>query len=324
MTLGRRSCIHCLSSLISLTFLVQLLQAQSDIFSTLSHANELSSKGDYGEALRILEPLVQSKTVEPAETGRVWIQLGSVYQDLGRYPEAQRAYQTAISLFKNRPGREREERVALDDLGSLYLDLGQAEMSRRLRLQVLKSAAATEDHAAVARAYNNLSAASIQQRDWKEARKWLANAQAEVKLMPKVRADDLAAIHCNAGWLSEHDHDYEQALKYYEAALQSWTEQHGINHQLTGSGYVLRGRMRTLLGNTREGLEDIEKGAAIIEKIVGTKVPIYFAARLAYADALSAAGFTKEGKAIRSSAKHSLESFRSTSPQFPISVDAFR
>ena len=324
MTSGRRSRIPTIATLISLVFSLQLLAAQSNVIGTLNYADELRNEGKYGQALGILGPLVRSNTLEPWETGRVWIVLGSVYQDLGRYPEAQRAYQNAISLFRNQPGRQREEAVAMDNLGSLYLEIGQPEMSKRLQLQVIKVAAAIEDHAALARTYNNLAATALRQRDWKEARKRLDSALAEIKLAPKVRADDLAAIHCNAGWLSVKNHDYEQALKYFDAALESWTEQHGMNHQLTASGYVLRGRTLALMGNARQGLEDVKTGVAIIQKTVGTNVPLYFAARLAYADALSAAGSTKEGKAMRATAERSLQSFRSTSSQYLISVDAFR
>src|SRR5262249_51401466 len=161
--------------------------------------------------------------------------------------------------------------------------------------------------------------------DLKEARKWLGHAFTEIKLAPKVSAADLAAIRSNAGWLSTHDHDYEQALKYYDGALESWIEQHGMNHPLTGWGFVLCGRTRVLMGNASQGLEDVKMGLAIIEKTVGTNIPVYFSARLAYADALSAAGSTKEAKAIRSVTRRSIESFlHSTSSVYAISADAFR
>src|SRR5215472_12975494 len=308
-----------------LAFFVQPLPAQSDISGKLNDASELSNKGEYKQSLVILEPLAKSASSESPEMGRVWILLGSVYQDLGRYPEAQRAYQSAISLFKRQRGREREEEVALDNLGSLYLDMGQPEMSKRLRQQALRLAEAAGDHVAMARLYNNLTAATLQQNGVKEARKCLGRAFAEIKLAPKVGADDLAAINANAGWLSTHDHDYEQASKYYEAALQSWIEQHGMNHQLTGWGFILRGRARVLMGNASQGLEDVKTGLTIIEKAVGTGVPIYFGARLAYADALLAAGSTKEAKTIRSATRRSIDDFmHSTSSVYTISADAFR
>ena len=325
MTSRCHTYVRTISTLISLVLFVKLLPAQSDISTKLNDATDLWNKGEYRQALSILEPLVRSAGSQSPEIGRVWILLGSVYQDLGRYAEAQRAYQSAISLFKGQPGREMEEEVAMDNLGSLYLDMGQPEMSKRLRLQVLRVAEAAGDHALMAKIYNNLTATALDQRDLKQARKWLGHAFAEIKLAPRLSADDLAAIHSNAGWISAHDHDYEQASKYYDKALRSWAEQHGMNHQLTGWGYVLRGRTRALMGNTSQGLEDVKMGLAIIENAVGTGVPLYFGARLAYADVLSAAGSAKEAKAIRSITRRSIQSFsHSNSSLYTISADAFR
>ena len=325
MTSGRHTYIRPISILISVVLSFQLLHAQSDILAKLHDAAELWNKGEYGQALGILEPLSRSSGSESPENGGIWILLGTIYQDQGRFPEAQRAYQSAISLCKGQPDRQREEEVALDNLGSLYLEMGQLEMSKRLRLKVLRLAQTEGNHATLARIYNNLTAIAVRQRDLDEARRWLSHAFAEVKLAPKVGADDLAAIHSNAGWLSMHNHDYEQASQHYELALQSLIEQHGTNHPLTGWGYVARGRARALMGNAGQGLEDVEMGLAIIEKTVGTDVPVYFSARLAYADALSATGSRKEAKAIRSTTKRSIDSFmHSTSSAYAISADAFR
>ena len=325
MTSGRHTYIRPISILISVVLSFQLLHAQSDILAKLLDAEKLWNKGEYGQALGILEPLARSSGSESPDLGRVWILLGSLYQDLGRFPEAQRVYQSAISLYKSQPDRQREEVVALDNLGSLYLEMGQLEMSKRLRLKVLQLAQASGNHATLARICNNLTAVAVRQRDLDEARRWLSHAFAEIKLAPKVGADDLAAIHSNAGWLSMHNHDYEQASQHYELALQSLIEQHGTNHPLTGWGYVARGRARALMGNAGQGLEDVEMGLAIIEKTVGTDVPVYFSARLAYADALSVAGSKKEAKEIRSITKRSIESFtHSTSSVYAISADAFR
>lgn len=325
MSLGRHSYSHTIHALLGLLLCVQLLPAQSTGSSQLADAAALRDKGEYGQALRILEPLTTSSGPEFTDAAKTWILLGSLYQDLARYPEAQRAYQTAISLSKSRRGSERVEAVAMDNLGSLYLAMGQLEMSKRLRLRVLRSAEAAGDHEEMLRIYNNLAAIAIGQRNVKETRRWLGHAFAEIKLSSQVRADDLAAIHSNAGWLSEHDRDYAQAATHYEAALQSWTELHGMNHPLTGWGYVLRGRAHSLLGETTQGLEDVKTGLAIIEKTLGTGVPLYFQARMQYADALSAAGASREAKTMRSATKLAIESFRrTTSSQYAISADAFR
>ena len=302
---------------------VQLSPAQSGGSDTLVEAGKLCDRGEYQQALAILEPLAAG-TPNLTDPWRVWLLLGPVYEDLGRYQEAQRAYQSVISLFKNQRGREREEAAALDNLGSLYFNAGQTEMSKRLRLRVLKVYQEAGDHAGLVTVYNNLAAIALQQRRFDEARKWIGHALAEVKLSPQVSADNRAAMESNAGLISLHDHEYQQALEYYQAALRAWVGQHGMNHQLTGWGYVLCGRAHALLGDTQEGLAEVNTGLGMIEKAVGRNVPLYFAARMAYADTLSAAGSVREAKAVRSLTVRSIESFQRISSGHAISADAFR
>jgi tetratricopeptide (TPR) repeat protein len=316
--------IQCGFALVLIALLcAQLSQAQSSGRDRLHEADKLSDRGEYEKALAILEPLASSPPDVP-DPGTIWLLLGSVYKDLGRYPEAQRAYQSAISLYKKKRGREREEAAALDHLGSLYFQIGQLEMSKRLRLRVLQMYQETGDHALLVVVYNNLVATALQRRRFDEAREWIGHAFAEAKLAPQVSTDTRAAVDNNAGSISLHDHKYQQALDYYQAALQAWVEQHGMNHQLTGWGYVSCGRTRTLLGDTQEGLAEVKTGLGMIERAVGRNVPVYFDARMAYADVLSAAGAVSEAKAVRSSTIRSIESLHRTSSKYAISADAFR
>jgi tetratricopeptide (TPR) repeat protein len=315
---------HPLHIFLILLLAVQFLPAQSSPADQLVAAGALRDRGDYKQALAILEPLAQSAGPDAPDASRAWILLGSIYQDVGRYVDAQRAYQAAISAFKNQPDKEREEAAAMDNLGSLYLDMGQAEMSRQIRLRVLQLAKEAGDHAGLARVYNNLAVTAFQRNQVDEGRKYISQALQEVKQAPQVANDDLAAIYSNAGSLSMYDHDYKQALRYYEHARQVWIKQHGMNHKLTGWGYVLCGRVRALLGDPQQGLVEVTTGLSIIEESVGTRVPLYFAARLAYADVLSATGSTREAKEMRSTTAQSLESFRRATAGFPISADAFR
>jgi tetratricopeptide (TPR) repeat protein len=316
--------LYTIHTFLFLLLAAEWLPAQSNTTDNLHTANALRDRGEYQQALAILEPMVHSGGSDAADVGTAWVLLGDIYQDTGRYNDAQRAFQNAISTFKNQ-GKEREEAAAMDNLGSLYLAIGQPEMSKRLRLRVLKVLEKTGDHASLARLYNNLAATALQRNDAHEGRKYVDQALQEIKLAPEVTFDDLAAIASNAGWLRMHDHDYQQALAYYEDARRLWIKAHGMNHPQTGWGYVLCGRARAFLGDAQQGLEDVRTGLTLIENTVGTHVSLYFASRLAYADVLFAAGSRKESKAVRQDALSSLQSFlRGKASESAISADAFR
>jgi tetratricopeptide (TPR) repeat protein len=322
--LERYSRLHTIHLSLFFLLAVQLMPAQPGPTDNLHAANALRERGEYQRALAILEPMVQSGGSDAGDVGTAWVLLGNVYQDIGRYSDAQRAFQNAISIFKDQ-GKERDEAAALDNLGSVYLAIGQPEMSKRLRLRVLKAIEKYGDHASLARLYNNLAATAFELNDVNEGRKYIGKAFQEVKLAPDAVYDDLAAIFSNAGSLSMHDHDYKKALEYYDQARGLWIKQHGMNHPQTGWGYVLCGRARGLLGEAQQGLEDVRTGLSMIENTVGTHVSVYYTSRVAYADALAAAGSRKESKAVRAAALLSLQSFlRGKASQSVISADAFR
>lgn len=313
-----------------LNFIVVLfsaqLFAQSNTPDVLLQASALRQRGAYQQVVALLEPLTrQSSSLLPTDRGNAWVLLGSTYQDLGQYPEAEKAYQNAISILKAQPGSENYEAAALDDLGSLYRDMEQPEMSKKLRLRALQIFRSEGDHAGIARVYDNLSVLALQQQKFREAQTYLDQAFAEVKLSPQTNSADLAAMYGNAGILAFQNHDYHQALQEYDLALQLWLQLHGENHELTGWGYVLRSRAHLALGDTQPALQDAQTGIAIIEKTVGKKVAMYCSARLVFADALKAAGSSQQAKAVRNEALHSLESLhRAQSSEVVVNAEAFR
>ncbi|HKF20669.1 MAG TPA: tetratricopeptide repeat protein [Candidatus Angelobacter sp.] len=300
--------------------------AQTSGTEQLLLASRLRDRGEYQQAVVLLEPLVRaSSRLGAVDTGNAWVLLGSTYQDLGRYVEAENAYQNAISILKSQPAGERDLAVALDNLGSLYHDIGRPEMSRKLRLRALTIFRAEGDHAEIARVYNNLAAIALDNHQYHEAQSYLDLAFAEVKLSPLPNPADEAAMDSNAGWLAFHGQDYPRALGDYETALRLWLQVHGSEHQLTGWGYVLCGRARLALGENRRALEDVQTGIAILERTAGAKGSIYLSARLIYADVLRASGSTQEAKTVRAQTLRSLDSLRrSQSSVYVINAEAFR
>lgn len=312
--------------IVLISFSLQQLSAQSSGTEKLLQASRLRDRSEYQQAVALLESLVRPASgLGAVDVGNTWILLGSTYQDLGRYPEAENAYQNAISILKAQPGSEEYQAAALDDLGSLYRAVGQPKMSRKLRLRVLKIFQAEGDHAGIARVYNNLAAIALEENKLHEAQTYLDQAFAAVKLAAPPNSPDLAAMYSNAGWLAFHAHAFDHALQDYELALQLWLQVHGAEHELTGWGYVLRGRARLALGDKQNALEDVKTGTAIIERTEGAKGSMYLSARLVYADILQAAGSTQEANTLRRETLRALDSLRRTqSSAYIISAEAFR
>jgi tetratricopeptide (TPR) repeat protein len=170
-----------------------------------------------------------------------------------------------------------------------------------------------------------LAAIALEENKLHEAQTYLDQAFADVKLAAPPNSPDLAAMYSNAGWLAFHAHAFDQALQDYELALQLWLQVHGAEHELTGWGYVLRGRARLALGDKQNALEDVKTGTAIIERTEGATGALYLSARLVYADVLKAAGSIQEAKTLRRETLRSLDSLRRTqSTAYVINAEAFR
>ena len=76
------------------------------------------------------------------------------------------------------------------------------------------------DYAGSARAYNNLAAIALDEKQLRKARAYVNQALSEANRATQMFPDDLAAIYDNAGWLSSHNHEHQQALRYHEQAVQ--------------------------------------------------------------------------------------------------------
>ena len=76
MSLERHSYIHTIHTILGLVLWIQLLPAQSKESSQYTEAAALRDKGEYTQALRILEPLAASSRPELADDGKAWVLLG--------------------------------------------------------------------------------------------------------------------------------------------------------------------------------------------------------------------------------------------------------
>src|SRR5690349_18654631 len=71
----------------------------------------------YEEASRHADP----PAMEPLAAGRVWSRLGTLYEDAGRYYQAEMAFRHGLRLLETVPASESDLAQALDGIGTVYL-----------------------------------------------------------------------------------------------------------------------------------------------------------------------------------------------------------
>jgi tetratricopeptide (TPR) repeat protein len=122
--------------------LVDAIVSSSDMWSVrlgLESSKELRRLGLYRGAAFICERLMPllDLAIEPEFAAEVRIALGKIRHILGDRPEALRLYQEALGLFRGTGNRDGEQAV-LDEVGKIYLALGDMSAAREHFEQSLK------------------------------------------------------------------------------------------------------------------------------------------------------------------------------------------
>src|ERR1700743_3811208 len=84
------------------------LWGQNDTDSQLQQAFGLEQNGQIQEALKILLPLANSQGITSPEAGKIWISLGSAYQDESDFANARACYEKAVVIFRDEPQAKAE------------------------------------------------------------------------------------------------------------------------------------------------------------------------------------------------------------------------
>jgi tetratricopeptide (TPR) repeat protein len=288
------------------------LHAEEKEEAKIVQAATLNDRGEFRSTVLLLEPLLQpnANALATGETGVAWNLLGTAYQFLGEYDKARRSFEAAIRLLKDNEAQVDQYAVALNNLGSLDSEEGQAESSRILRLKAKQLYSSVGNHSGVARVANNLALVSVRQGRYKDARHSIAEAFREAGLAPQPNIDDLAAMYSIQCLIAGHDRDWPAALAAIQHAIDLWEPGHGSRYFLLAGAYALRAQIYAKLGQYQRAQSDSQNALARFEKTPGIDSPLYLEAELVYARILRDSGSKKEASSIEDKAKASLEELR--------------
>ena len=130
----------------------------------MQRGKQLWMQGNLTEAEAVLEGVLRQANVSGRDDPRVAMTLnglGSVYQDMGRYGEAEQSYRSAVLALEKTHGKDDPTLAsALHNLADLYMETGQYEKAEPLLRQSLsiRTAALGPDDPDVAMTLNNLGA----------------------------------------------------------------------------------------------------------------------------------------------------------------------
>jgi tetratricopeptide (TPR) repeat protein len=148
----------------------------------------LEGKGEYAAAAgEFAAALVETARMEPGDwrLPLTLHNLGTVERELGHYPEAERRYRQAISIWEKRhPRREAELAASLQNLAAVYLVLGRLSQAEPLyrRAYELRRAALGEEHSLTGATLHGLAELMLERRRFAEADDLFRRASAILKV----------------------------------------------------------------------------------------------------------------------------------------------
>jgi tetratricopeptide (TPR) repeat protein len=282
-------------------------------------------RGDSETVVRLLEPVVRSEELKGAELGRVWLLLGASYRTVTDYNAARRAYDNSMSLFKDDPNARKEYAVVLRESGGLYRELRDFDSSERLEKESLQISEQSHDHAAIARAWEGLAELSFDRKNLKRGEEFISRAEDEGRLTNDFDEDDRAYLAQLQGWFALKKGSTQSAIKYYQQAIDLFTDRYGDNFVLTGWGYILLGNAYDQQGSRDKAMDTMRKGTTILEHTAGTHDPRYAVAEIRYAKLLRQAGQRSLAAGLKKRGETTLrDSQRTECVSCTIDVAAFR
>lgn len=310
--------------------LLTVLLAGSQLWAQMSPQEELheacvfEKQGQFDKAINLAKELTDSGQSSGAELGRVWILLGVVYTQQGRFAEAQNAFERALRML-DQPQFVTDYAAALQSYGMLYNDTGQMAIAGQMWKKALYLRQQSGDHAGVSRSLTSLAGLALAQNRVHDAKKYLQSAAEEAKLTHDLTDGDLAIGYETQAWLALAEGHPAAAIADYERSLEICKRIHGEGHWLTGWDYMLRGKAYSESGNVDQALADMSEGLSILDEALGRRNPRYFAAQIAYAAALDRAGLRAQAAQWRAAGEQARKDFyRSQCVGCTINVAAFR
>jgi tetratricopeptide (TPR) repeat protein len=311
--------------IIALLTQLHLAFGEENLNDVVANAFGLLEKGRYEAAISMLTSVAQSPSTHKVIRGRAWTVLGFAYKQDGQFEQARRCYEQALRIFNDAAILDSDRAAALDYFGNLELDMGNLADGLRLLTEALQIDEKFQDHQRLSTVYAHLAGIAIQQKHYKDAKKYLESSEQEANSVVNVKQHLLADIYGTRGWLASATGKKKEAVEDYKRSLEACEQQFGNQHPLTGWAYLLLGKATAEDGNVEEGMKSIRDGLAILEATSGTQDLRCLAGEIAYSKLLDRSGAHAESARLATEAKQEIASrMRSQCSNCTVSVWSFQ
>jgi tetratricopeptide (TPR) repeat protein len=214
--------------------------------------------------------------------GRLYSQLGLLYEDVGLWGRSESAFERAVALFRRDGTSNGELATAIADMGSMHNAIGKTRESEKEEQEALGIRKTLNDELQVARSWGDLAALSVAEQKYERARDFAQQALTEFSADPKAQPFDLITARYALGLAYCHLKEYAQAIPLLAKATED--AKSGKQSEVTlGFGEFLLGYAYWRSGDLTSANGHLEEGIARMKSQLGWGHPSYLNALGYYA-----------------------------------------
>ena len=209
------------------------------------------------------------------DLGKIYGQLGLLYQDVARWARAEAALERAVQLLRRDEASKRELAKAISELGNLHVEMGRLRESEKEGQEALRIAEELGDKLVIAQSWDDLAGLALAQHKYERARDFAEKAVAEFVTNEGSKPFDaisarytLALADCNLG-------DYGHAIPLLTDAVDDAKTKMPARDLPAGFGEFLLGYALWKSGDASAAGAHLEEGIAIMKEQLGWGHPVY-------------------------------------------------
>jgi tetratricopeptide (TPR) repeat protein len=206
--------------------------------------------------------------------GRLYGQLGVLYEDLGQWARSEFAFERAVSLLRHDGTLNSNLATAISDLGRMHNAIGKMRESEKEEQEALRIRQSLNDKLEIARSWEDLAALSLAQQKYERARDFADQAVSEFAGDPRAQSFDLITARYVLALAYCHLKQYAQAIPLLIKATEDAKVK--TQTQLTlGFGEFLLGYAYWRSGDSASASGHLEEGIARMRSQLGWGHPSY-------------------------------------------------
>jgi tetratricopeptide (TPR) repeat protein len=225
--------------------------------------------------------------LNPVQTGGLWAQIASDYQDLGAFADSEAAYSRALGLLEPESSARRAYAVTLSNLGTLYTMTGRYDAAENCARRSLAAVEKLGDPLMVARARGHLADVYLAMGRNKDALRYASLAVHAVLTLPEASSEDKGSLlvsYAYASCLSSH---CDQGLEAAREAMKIVRTSFAPESFPVGQAHLALGYIEGKTGEGSAADDDLREGIRVLRMQLPPSHPVMLYALELYRDFLA-------------------------------------